>query len=504
MDNKDVNDLRTSDVFLIEKLLKENYNMLPEKTKSFIVGLFVVGCTYYNKLWSNALIISSLQEMDSVETSGSPNDLPHPMRVFLAPCSKNNTYSLTKTKRYKKKLPMEKYERLRNEVKRLDVTIKLPTWDHARRKLNVMRRLVLWYIMNVDGGMFDIGHGSSEIILNFSTTRAGSRIGSNALTSWVIQMNRMLSELFEDCSENHFSRCVLNSDATNQIVYQKKKNKGQLKYLIKQVKEIKKPVIQKSVDKMMKTSGVEKDNDDSTSGSEAGFHGSDEDVEEIDSSVAASVDTCMSLDGIDDVVKNLDPDNINVNDDDDDDDNVYISMNIGDVVNNSDHENIDDDGNGEDDDVNGDKYYPMEENEEVIKDARNKRSTINEKKKNILLLGMSTVDVEGLTTEEVTVDVIKKLMTENRIEDKDARDLVRITGMKNLSSARNEIFTVSLVNSEKTGIMYDKKHLSCDFNTGKRFVERIRDKFGKTIQFEEVYLDYVYMPGGVSTMNLAA
>ena len=41
MDNKDVNDLQTSDVFLIEKLLKENYNMLPEKTKSFVVGLFV-------------------------------------------------------------------------------------------------------------------------------------------------------------------------------------------------------------------------------------------------------------------------------------------------------------------------------------------------------------------------------------------------------------------------------------------------------------------------------
>ena len=77
--------------------------------------------------------------------------------------------------------------------------------------------------------------------------------------------------------------------------------------------------------------------------------------------------------------------------------------------------------------------------------------------------------------------------------------------MKNdVSSARNEIFTVSLVNLEKTGIMYDKKHLSCDFNTGKRFVERIRDKFGKTIQFKEVYLDYVYMPGGVSRMNLAA
>ena len=129
---------------------------------------------------------------------------------------------------------------------------------------------------------------------------------------------------------------------------------------------------------------------------------------------------------IDDVVKHLDPDNINVNDDDDDD-NVYISMNIGDVVNNSDHENIDDDSDGEDDDVNGDKYYPVEENEEVIEDARNKRSTINEKKKNILLLGISTVDVEGLTTEEMTVDVIKKLMTENRIEDKDARDLVRIT-----------------------------------------------------------------------------
>lgn len=114
---------------------------------------------------------------------------------------------------------------------------------------------------------------------------------------------------------------------------------------------------------------------------------------------------------IDDVVKNLDPDNINVNDDDDD--NVYISMNIGDVVNNLDHENIDDDSDGEDDDVNGDKYYPVEESEEVVEDARNKRSTINEKKKNILLLGMSTVDVEGLTTEEVTVDVIKKLMTEN-------------------------------------------------------------------------------------------
>lgn len=69
---------------------------------------------------------------------------------------------------------------------------------------------------------------------------------------------------------------------------------------------------------MMKTSCVEKDcydkhNDDSTIGSEAGSHGSDEDVEEIDSLVAASVETCMSLDGIDDVVKNLDPDNINVN-----------------------------------------------------------------------------------------------------------------------------------------------------------------------------------------------
>ena len=59
--------------------------------------------------------------------------------------------------------------------------------------------------------------------------------------------------------------------------------------------------------------------------------------------------------------------------------------------------------------------------------------------------------------------------------------------MKNdVSSARNEIFTVSLVNSEKTGIMYDKKHLSCDFNTGKKFVKHIQHKFGKTISLDKI------------------
>ena len=118
-------------------------------------------------------------------------------------------------------------------------------------------------------------------------------------------------------------------------------------------------------------------------------------------------------------------------------------------------------------------------------------------KPRVLLLGMSyaTLLTSSKGTQHQKAPTLPQILSEMRNKDKgleeiDARDLARIRSTE--SALDVDVYTVSLskaANYKKT------RHLSADFNGGRRFIRSFLDHFGE-IQFDQITLDYFWSPCG--------
>ena len=131
------------------------------------------------------------------------------------------------------------------------------------------------------------------------------------------------------------------------------------------------------------------------------------------------------------------------------------------------------------------------------------------KKTSILLLGMSTVDVQesanikGTTNNlhELSTTIAKQFVARNIISTTDGRDLAQINCIQ--IYAKTDVYTVSLVNTNPTKdllsnpTVYDSnRHLNADYNS-RNFVPLLQERFligNHQVQFKEIALDYFYMP----------
>jgi hypothetical protein len=97
----------------------------------------------------------------------------------------------------------------------------------------------------------------------------------------------------------------------------------------------------------------------------------------------------------------------------------------------------------------------------------------NLRQKNVLLLGMT--HPKGLVAD--------------LINSGDKRDLARCTKIEEMFDAN--VYTVSM--ATKGGVLQNERHLAFDFSN-KGFIKNLKDKFGAEIVFDQVVLDYIWMP----------
>ena len=123
---------------------------------------------------------------------------------------------------------------------------------------------------------------------------------------------------------------------------------------------------------------------------------------------------------------------------------------------------------------------------------------IMETGKSILLLGMSTVDVEETVKTKGSRNITDKCLTttarncvlKNIISINDGRDLARINSIKCYD--KSNVYTVSLVNTTSNPTVYDtNRHLNADYNC-QNFVTLLESMFrvgNYKVQFQEMVLD---------------
>ena len=112
----------------------------------------------------------------------------------------------------------------------------------------------------------------------------------------------------------------------------------------------------------------------------------------------------------------------------------------------------------------------------------------NTKPANILLLGMSYT---SLNKESYNIPCILSLLKQKKITKMNARDLVRILEIE--TSFNKLCYTVSLVQSIER---FSERHLSVSFSS-RNFMESLITQFGLGCQFEQIILDYFWIPTGI-------
>ena len=149
------------------------------------------------------------------------------------------------------------------------------------------------------------------------------------------------------------------------------------------------------------------------------------------------------------------------------------------------------------------------DNDDDHGDNTNIDNGIMETRKLILLLGMSTVDVEetvkskGSTNilDEVSTTTACQCVTRNYISINDSRDLALISSIKYY--AKSNVYTVLLVNTNpfkdmsSNPTVYDtNRHLNVDCNC-RNVVSLLEPMFcvgNQNVQFQKMAVDYCYMP----------
>ena len=129
--------------------------------------------------------------------------------------------------------------------------------------------------------------------------------------------------------------------------------------------------------------------------------------------------------------------------------------------------------------------------------------------KSILLMGMSTVNIEetaktkgtAIVSNQISPTMARRCVNRKIISINDGRDLARINSIK--FHNKSDVYTVSLINTNpfkdksSNPTVYDTtRHLHADYNCRKfpSLLEMMLASGEQTVQFQEMAVDYYYMP----------
>ncbi|KAL3784824.1 hypothetical protein ACHAW5_004598 [Stephanodiscus triporus] len=124
---------------------------------------------------------------------------------------------------------------------------------------------------------------------------------------------------------------------------------------------------------------------------------------------------------------------------------------------------------------------------------------------NVLCLGMSypSVDavlsnqqgrINGIFHSAPSVERCVELVLRNILSQIDGRDLARVVALE----ADNDILAYTVSVAE--GSSYDQRHLNANFNS-RTLVEQMHKRWGKSVRFRQVILDYFWSPSGSWAIN---
>ena len=518
--------------YIKDELQINNKSMLDDFTSHATVA----GATFFNKCWSTAVLFSKLLEREYQFNDPSfIRILPHPLFLLVGHTPSTDEYILAN--KLSLIVPKNEYESLYDELNAKHGSYNIPKYNIARLYLSILLDLIRWFTINNQTTLFSYDIINDAVTLRVNCLRTGKCSNFLQLLNMNLDLENQLSIIVGNCSYNTFKNRgkYLDMDDFMHTTFfsQTTTHSGSCRYDEHQLVT----------------------NDDSPVESDSNYKDAEFSISEdvVHTSVSVENDNDALVEQLGLNVETIEPAcddesvvNVEHNDlgneteipspDDDDeegnkteletesecssDDDVEESNNVVGNSTDLDHQILDkvtktDVEVEESNDVVGtcselDNQILDDGNENTLKIVKNSFMVPNPKtNRSILLLGMSTVDVQESASikgtsnnlHELSTTTAKQCVAENIISTTDGRDLARINCIR--IYAKTNVYTVSLVNTNPTKdlssnpTVYDSnRHLNADYNC-RNFVPSLQEKFrvgNDHVQFEEIALDYFYMP----------
>ena len=511
---------------LMNKMRIENQSIVDD----CIRHITIAGATFFNKCWSISVLLSRLLEFERQAMDKEHiRHLPHPL--FLLLHNEPETYKYTLAVKKTINVPQDEYKRLYDELEKTGGSYKLPTYNIARSYITILLELVRLFIIHIPvtprTKLFTYDKDTDCVSFQLLCSRHGTFRHYQDLLDLNLHLEEKLSNIFGNCTYNKFKRrpkdVTLETFMSATFFNQRTNNQGtgdndKLNQITgkESLPTTDKPNVSSdnSSEEVRQISG---NKSDSVTSPKVTPHNSEEE-NHIEESLSGN--THQEETSNDNVSENQsDTDNSHIssnqlstenttvsgNNNTDQTDSIISTNNDVQESSNKDNNNVGPTNN----DTGVDSVNNTTNNDNNQVDNTSTGNGIVEAGKAILLLGMSTVDVQetvktyrrGNITDECSTTMASDCVVNQLISTTDGRDLARINSIKCYD--KSNVYTVSLVNTNpfldtsSNPTVYDSdRHLNADYNC-RHFVSKLESMLGvgnQKVQFQEIAVDYYYMP----------
>ena len=143
-------------------------------------------------------------------------DIPTHLGLLLT-CVRDNTFVLTGGPKWDELLSYKgNYEQLRDDIGESMVGCNLPRWSTARNRLLDLRKLVWWYVKNVDDGqnLFKQRGATNDFKINLRPLRNRRCVDTN-LNGWLQRMDKRFGLLLSNNSIKIYKQSILKYHVDN-------------------------------------------------------------------------------------------------------------------------------------------------------------------------------------------------------------------------------------------------------------------------------------------------
>ena len=507
---------------LMNKMRIENQSIVDD----CIRHITIAGATFFNKCWSISVLLSRLLEFERQAMDKEHiRHLPHPL--FLLLHNEPETYKYTLAVKKTINVPQDEYKRLYDELEKTGGSYKLPTYNIARSYITILLELVRLFIIHIPvtprTKLFTYDKDTDCVSFQLLCSRHGTFRHYQDLLDLNLHLEEKLSNIFGNCTYNKFKRrpkdVTLETFMSATFFNQRTNNQGtgDNDKLNQITGKESLPTTDSSDNSSEEVRQISGNKSDSVTSPKVTPHNSEEE-NHIEESLSGN--THQEETSNDNVSENQsDTDNSHIssnqmstenttvsgNNNTDQTDSIISTNNDVQESSNKDNNNVGPTNN----DTGVDSVNNTTNNDNNQVDNTSTGNGIVEAGKAILLLGMSTVDVQetvktyrrGNITDECSTTMASDCVVNQLISTTDGRDLARINSIKCYD--KSNVYTVSLVNTNpfldtsSNPTVYDSdRHLNADYNC-RHFVSSLESMLGvgnQKVQFQEIAVDYYYMP----------
>ena len=484
----------------------------------FTSHIIIAGSTFFNKCWSIAVLLSRLQERERLSIDKNyKRILPHPLCLLIINESEMDKYILATKQTLD--VPKDEYTQLYNNLKRTGGPYNIPIYGNARTYLTILLELIRLFTIQVPTTpktqLLTYDEINACVTLRVACLRNGNCSNYKQLLCLNLELENQLSKLvgkfpyykFIQRSNNitiqdfivstFFPQQIIISDTDKNDDQPNANTNTKLDDTVADAKDEAEVVVQAEPSRQKKSVNDNKAVKDTNVQSDV-----EADIEAETSVAKKAADENLPI-AITNAKSDVDAESTTAAKQD-----IQVKALAAQKTANG-HLSV---SNANDDEENNieDNFDPNPL--KVVVNQNNNSNTDNGQlvpHKSILLMGMSTVNIEEtaktkgttIVSNPITPAMARHCVNRKIISVTDGRDLARINSIK--LHIKSDVYTVSLVNTNSFNdkssnpTVYDtSRHLHADYNCQhfSSSLEMMLTRGEQTVRFQEMTVDYYYMP----------